>query len=46
MQAEAEFEGAAARVAGAEVQANTLSKKTKQIYCCALKALQEFGKSI
>ena len=46
MQAEAEAEGAAARVAGAEVQANTLSKKTKQIYCCALKALQEFGRSI
>ena len=46
MQGEAEFEGAAARVAGAEVQANTLSKKTKQIYFCALKALQEFGRSI
>lgn len=46
MQAEAEAEGAAARVAGAEVQANTLSKKTKQIYVCALKALQEFGRSI
>ena len=28
------------------MQANTLSKKTKQIYFCALKALQEFGRSI
>jgi uncharacterized membrane protein YgcG len=46
MEAEAASEGAAALVAGAAVQANTLSKKTKQIYCCALKALQEFGQSI
>ena len=40
------LEGAAARDAGAAVQANTLSKKTKAIYCCALKALQVFGNSI
>ena len=46
MQADMEGEDAAAREAGAAVQANTLSKKTKQIYCCALKALQEFGGSI
>ena len=42
MEAEVASDGAAAREAGAAVQANTLSQKTKQIYCCALKALQEY----
>jgi hypothetical protein len=46
MQNESASGDAAAREAGAAVQANTLSKKTKQTYCCALKALQEFGNSI
>ena len=46
MQNESVSGDAAAREAGAAVQANTLSKKTKQTYCCALKALKEFGNSI
>ena len=46
MQSEAATGDAAAREAGAAVQANTLTKNTKQIYCCALKAMQEFVNSI